>query len=177
MVGYLPGGFRGKCCVCDEVFKDFQWGDLKKLGRRELPMSRGVYVLRLVVDESEEPSDLYQRVDAAYARALELLEKSGWRELKGYFGKRVKRIKNIDPVKCPVIYIGATGRGSGNLRSRFQNLAGLRHTIFYPVFALLLAGWDIDFGWMEFEDAFSLENQLMTRYKAVHKDIPALNKG
>ena len=105
MVGYLPGGFRGKCCVCDDVFKDFQWGDLKKLSRRELPMSRGVYVLRLVVDESEQPSDLYQRVDAAYAQASELLEKSGWRELNRYFGSRIERINNIDPVKCPVIYI------------------------------------------------------------------------
>lgn len=60
-------------------------------------------------------------------------------ELSSYFGRRVERIRSINPVKCPVIYIGASGYGVGTLRSGFKDLAGLRHTIFYPVFILLSA--------------------------------------
>ena len=163
--------------MCDGLFKGFKWGDLRRLSSKELPTKPGVYVLRLVVNEYVGPADLRERVGKAYSKASALLDKAGWRELSNYFGKRVERIRRIDPVKCPVIYIGATGKGTGTLRSRFRDLAGLRHTIFYPVFSLILAGWDIDFGWTEAEDAFNVESRLKRQYIEVHGDMPALNKG
>lgn len=74
----MSGGFHGRGCICDGLFKGFKWGSLKMLKSRELPAKRGVYILRLVVDETAEPSALYEGVDLAYSEGFSLLEKAGW---------------------------------------------------------------------------------------------------
>ena len=165
---------RGKSCACDGVFRGFQWNDLKSLTLNNVPKLPGVYVLRLV-----DVNGLADRVRRAYEEGLELLRRASWRELWRYYGARLERLKRIDTSRCPVIYIGGTGRGGGTLRSRLYDLAGVRHTAFYPTFTLLLAGCDIDYGWMALPsgaEAFNYEEQVKREYVKVHGSLPPLNE-
>ena len=115
----------------------------------------------------------------AYEVGVEMLMGASWRELWSYYGSRLDRLKRVNPILCPVIYIGGTGKGKGTLRSRFRDLAGLRHTTFYPVFVLLLAGCEIDYGWKPLTssaEAFNHEERVKRGYLEVHGELPPLNK-
>jgi len=144
-----------------------------------LPKKPGVYVLKLAVSEDEDLIALRKRILKAYGIARDILKKASWRRLTKYWGSRIERINRIDPLTCPTIYIGGTGKGKGTIRSRFTDLAGLRHTIFPCILALRLAGLNIDFGYKTVntgQEAFKTEQELIKRYIKIHGKPPALNE-
>jgi len=69
--------------------------------------------------------------------------------------------------------------GDTSIRSKYRDLAGRRHTALYPVLALLLAGWKLDYGFKTTssrEEAMELERRLKEEYIKVHGRLPALVK-
>jgi len=174
----MLGVYRRKC-ICDFLFRDFVWVNLASTLDSELPKKPGTYVLRLVISRDENPLILKGRVLEAYSAAMAILKKVKWERLTKYWGPRIERLKRIDPLTCPTIYIGSTGKGKGTIRSRFADLAGLRHTIFPCVLALRLVGWDIEFGYKivsKGEEAFKIEERLMREYMKTHGMSPPLNE-
>ncbi len=166
---------RGRPCTCDPLFTEFEWSDLKSLSHKDLPDRPGVYTLRI----ADHPNEASIKVKQARSLGADLLSKASWRQLWKHYWPRLARLEAIDPSTCPVIYIGGTGRGSGSIKTRFQDLAGWRHTIFFPVFVLLLAGCNIDYGWKTLNtatEAFNYEENLKQRCRAIHGRPPALNK-
>ena len=169
----------GRSCICDFLFKDFEWVDLATTMDSALPKRPGIYALRLNIGENEDSLTLRNKILEAYNIAMSILKKANWRRLTKYWGPRIERIKRIDPLTCPIIYIGGTGKGEGTIRSRFADLAGWRHTIFPCILALRLAGWNIHFGYRTVnrgEEAFKMEEKLIRQYMEIHGTPPALNK-
>lgn len=170
--------FRKIVCKCDSLFKNFTWINLASASSKDLPKKPGVYVLRLDVEENEDYLALKNKVKKAYNIAKQLVKKAGWRKLEENWKSKIERIRNIDPFLCPVIYIGGTGKGSGTLRMRFTDLAGIRHVIFPCILSLRLAGVIIYFGFRTVDigrEAFKLEEVLIKEYIKIHKKLPALN--
>lgn len=88
-----------------------------------------------------------------------------------YVYPRLERLYRIK--SCPVIYIGSTD----NIQSRYRDLAGRRHTVFFSILALLLGGWRLDYGFKTTsskEEAQSLEEELKAKYKEIHGALPPL---
>ena len=163
-----------KKCECDEVFRVFEWHDIRTLESGDVDAEPGVYALRLVNFKEESIGELKQRT---LTFADSTLNRARWRELSHNFIPRVERLKGLDPQSCPIIYLGATGKGRGNLRDRFKDLSGIRHTIFYPVFCLLSTGWEIEYGWKTVNlDSFKEEDRLNEEYRRVHHSLPCLVK-
>lgn len=157
----------GKACSCDMVFRGFKWCDLRALKSTDLPGMPGVYVLRI----AETGWDLKQSAHML----LELVSDAGWLELETYIRSRLDRLNRIGA--CPVIYIDSTGAEKGGLRSRLRDLAGKRHTAFYPIFVLLYSKWKIDYGFKDCKsnkEARQLEEYLKQKYRAIHGRPPAL---
>jgi len=74
-----------------------------------------------------------------------------------------------------VVYVGATPRGT--LRRRYEMLARAMHTAFFPILALLLAGWRLEYGYVATEsgeEAEELEKSILCRYERIHGGPPAL---
>jgi len=157
----------GKPCSCDTLFQGFKWHELRLLRSRDLSKTPSVYVLR-VTEKSEDLSYVSRKI-------LELVENTEWNELIRYVESRLARLDRIG--ECPVIYIGSTGARRSGLRSRLMDLAGRRHTAFFPVFTILVAHWKIDFGFVTcstVEEARRLEKDIKQRYKEIHGGLPAL---
>lgn len=153
----------GVKCKCDPVFHGFLWHELSTLGASDLPKKPGVYVIR-IIERGDDPM-----------RAKYLLEdiilKTRWSELIKYVGNRLIRILQIRD--CPVIYIGSTE----SIRSRYKDLAGRRHTAFFPILALLLSGWKLDYGFKivsSKSEAEQMERELKRKYICIHGILPAL---
>ncbi|MBN1682661.1 hypothetical protein JW865_03815 [Candidatus Bathyarchaeota archaeon] len=165
-----------KPCICDDVFKDFKWLNLKEAQNKDICPTKGVYALRLQIDNSD-PFFLENKLKHTIEFAENTIKKSEWKELISYYSSRIQRLKQIEPLICPIIYIGAVGKGKGTLRGRFIDLAGHRHTVFYPIFCLLSTGWEIEFGYKNIEnDVFKIENQFKEQYENKHGKYPALVK-
>ena len=110
-------------------------------------------------------------MDAIVNDFMEIIHRTGWRELSSYVSRRLRRLSRVS--ECPVIYIGSTN----NLRVRFRDLAGVRHTVFFPITALLLGGWRLDYGFVVTQSsraAMSLEDGLKNGYKRIRGALPAL---
>jgi len=161
----------GPRCICDYLFTDFLWRDLESIHPSTLPNRPGVYVIR-VRRAGDAPVE-------AYKGFLKLFENLKWVEFKSYLENRLARVLNVHEA-CPVICIGATtGSRNPSIRSRYRDLAGRRHTALYPVLALLLAGWKLDYGFKTTssrEEAMELERRLKEEYIKVHGRLPALVK-
>ena len=111
----------------------------------------------------------------------DVLGKTGWHEFLRYVNSRLNRLRRIGD--CPVIYIGSTsglrseGSATSSIRSRYVDLAGRRHTAFFPILALLLAGWRLDYGFLTVNthtEAKKLEKRLKEVYRRIHGRLPAL---
>ena len=109
--------------------------------------------------------------------AKSTLTNTNWYQLSRYLTPRILRLETIDPLNCPIIYLGGTGKGKGNLRGRFIDLSGIRHTAFYPVFCLLSTGWEIEYGWkpVTHGSSFDEEKELKEKYRNTHsRKFPCL---
>lgn len=148
-------------CECDQIFADFRWNNLVALRMEMLPKDAGVYAVR--VRERGKP------VEWILSRSHALLGKISWRSFENYVLSRIRRLEKI--LGCPLIYIGAAPT---SLRGRYKDMCGERHTAFYPILALLFAGWKLDFGWFEDEEARKREQLLKEQYLKIHGALPAL---
>lgn len=149
-------------CKCDHIFTNSQWYDLVKA---ELTRSAGVYIIRIRKEGKPIPE--------AISYIKDFIEKAKWPPLRKYVLNRVDRLNKIR--ECPVIYIGAAPT---SLQKRYRDLCGRRHTVFFPILALFLADWELDFGIQKSkpEEARELENSLKAQYVQIHGNLPALVK-
>ena len=146
-------------CQCDSLFDKFQWKDITTVDpKKDLPQTRGLYILRV--------RERGQSVEDVISSVPELLHEIHWPSLREYIKNRVTRLKQIG--NCPVIYVGA-----GLLRDRFKAWQ-FCHTVMYPVWGLLWAGWKIDYGWLKHEKSQEGEKLLKQQYKNIHECLPAL---
>ncbi len=151
-------------CICSSLFNGFVWRDLEDIDPSELPNTPGVYVIR-IKERVGDPID-------AYNKFLKVFGEIRWRAFMEYVMNRLERLKRIG--ECPVIYIGAAPK---SLRTRYEDLIGRRHTVMFPILALVLAGWKLEYGYMQVkskEEAKSLEDRLKREYTRIHGNLPAL---
>ena len=154
-------------CACSHLFTDFHWIDLQTTDPSQIPNKSGVYVL-CTRKRGEDPQQVYEKT-------LQLLKQTRWKTLLDYAEKRLARLLAIQD--CPVLYIGSTPQGK--LRERFRDLAGRRHTAFLPALALLLHGWQLDYGYLTTQtgaQAKALEDELKKKYIAIHGKKPPLTE-
>ena|GEM_PF-2755994 len=83
---------------------------------------------------------------------------------------------NFKFANCPILYIGSAPK---SVRVRFKDLSGIRHTAFFPILALMLGGWKLQYGFLTVKsdhEAKELEKQLKSKYAEFHGSLPALVK-
>lgn len=148
-------------CKCNQIFANFRWNDLATIRMEMLPKNAGVYAVR--VRERGKPIEWI--ISCSHA----LLGEINWFHFEEYVVSRIRRLRNIGG--CPLIYIGAAPT---SLRGRYKDMCGERHTAFYPIVALLFAGWKLDFGWFEDGEPAKKERLLKKQYRKVHGALPAL---
>jgi len=152
-------------CGCESLFRDF---DFSNITTATPPKRKGVYVIQVKNRTQESPESIA-------AKAKQLISPIKWKLVEDYVMNRIKRLEKIS--SCPTIYIGSAGtrRTSKNTRKhRYDELTN-RHTIMYPVWALLYAGWKLDYGWKCSGDPSAEEKEYKRKYRDSHhgKD-PAL---
>jgi len=150
-------------CQCDDLFGEFRSKDLESVKLGGLTKNRGVYAIR-IRKRGKPISDVISFMER-------FSKKTKWVCFNEYVLDRTSRLENIG--KCPIVYIGAAPT---SLRSRYKDLCGLRHTAFYPILALLMNGWKLDYQYFETDRPEDVEKSLKDRYREVHKSLPALVK-
>ena len=151
-------------CACEGIFKDFRWLDLGEVCSSDLPDVPGVYAIRV----AERGMD----VKEVCRGFLSFLEGSKWAELLSYVRSRLARLERISA--CPILYIGSAPK---SIRVRFKDLSGIRHTAFFPILALMLGGWKLQYGFLTVKsdhEAKELEKRLKSKYAEFHGSLPAL---
>jgi len=155
---------QGLPCLCNNLFEGFKWLDLEEAESSRLPSMPGVYVIR-IKKRGKDPVKIYSDF-------IKLVRASRWIEFERYIVSRLERLKRIE--KCPIIYIGAA---PSSIKLRYRDLLGVRHTIHYPILALLIGGWRLEYGFRIVntrKDALDLEKELKRRYREIHGKLPAL---
>ena len=149
---------------CDNLFHDFIYTDIREAAP---PMLRGVYTIRV----RQQGEDVF----AILGQAERLLTTLDWQIVSTKARSRLNRLTRIGA--CNTIYIGSAGtytNSKNTLRGRYNEFAG-RHTIMFPLWALLLNGWQLDYGWKTADTASILEAQIKTLYRQQHNGhLPAL---
>ena len=152
-------------CICDPLFVGFRWHDLKSLSLNEIKPEIGVYAIKY----SSKGLD----IDHTIRKTKDFFNQAQWESLNDYVFNRLDRLKSI--VDCPILYIGsAPSIDAGGLKSRYRDLCGRRHTIFYPILALLIAGWSLQWGFNETDHPKMMEKELVDSYRDIHGVYPAL---
>ncbi len=151
---------------CEDLFTEFKFQDLRSASP---PNKRGVYVLRV----KKEGSSVKEIVE----QLKQLVQNLNWTLVENYILNRISRLEKIN--QCPIIYIGAAGThkdSKNTLKGRYKEFS-MRHTVMYPIWALLYFGWELEFGWREEDDPGNVESQLKQKYIERHKNkLPALVK-
>ena len=131
------------------------------------PESKGVYVIR--VKGKGKP------VKQVIEDAMECIRQLNWPLVGKKMSDRIERLQKVNV--CSIIYIGSAGTGTESkhtLFGRYEDFAG-RHTVMYPVWALLYSGWTLEYGWVQSRQPKVLEWQLKVKYKGLHDgELPAL---
>ena len=152
----------GECCR--DLFLDFSFDDIS---RAKPPKQKGVYCIK-VLKRGLPTGDIEKEV----ANHISLLR---WEMVEEYLVNRIHRLHNIS--LCPIIYIGSAGTNTMSkhtLAGRYQDFK-LRHTIQYPLWALLFFGWELHYGWMVTGDPAGIEGRIKTAYQERHYGkLPAL---
>lgn len=153
-----------KTGCCADLFRDFIYEDIR---HATPPMLRGVYTVRV--------RQRGQAIAEILAKSEKLLSVLDWQIITTKAQSRLNRLQSISA--CDVIYIGSAGTYSGSkhtLAGRYKDFAG-RHTIMFPLWALLLHGWQLDYGWKAADAADQFESQLKAAYRQQHHEhLPAL---
>ena len=154
----------GTKCICDEIFKEYEWGELAYLSSMDLPNKPGVYVIR-VIEHGKDPRDVSYRL-------IEELAKTKWEELVKYAYLRIKKLENIN--NCPVIFIDH----SVSLRNKYRELAHLKHPLSIVFLGMIIHRWRLDYGFAVTSKDKLVEKyeETLKKYIEIHRDMPALNK-
>jgi len=154
-------------CKCDSLFKDFKWRQINSISLNEIQPETGVYAIRCANKGLD--------IDQTIQKTKDFFGQAQWESLNSYVFNRLNRIKSIQD--CPIIYIGsAPSIKAGGLKSRYKDLSGRRHTIFYPVLALLIAGWGLQWGILPTKEPKVMEKEIVREYNKIHGAYPALLK-
>lgn len=150
----------------DNLFAGFKFTDIRDANP---PNAKGVYVIRV----RKEGRDTTKVI----AQITKHVSQLNWPVVGNYLLNRIDRLKNIND--CPIIYIGSAGtrRSSKHtLKGRYKDFSG-RHTVMYPIWALLYSGWELEYGWKVSETPNQTEQELKVGYRSKHLDIlPALTE-
>jgi len=153
-----------KINCCKDLFNEFKFQDLRCASP---PNKKGIYVIRI----KKEGSSIKEIIE----QVKEYVQNLHWKLVENYILNRICRLKKIN--RCPIVYIGSAGthKGSRNTLKRRYGEFSKRHTVMYPIWALLYFGWELEFGWKEEDYPGDVESQLKQKYKERHKDkLPAL---
>lgn len=149
---------------CNDMLSAFTFTDIRAA---QPPEQRGLYVLRIAQQGTPIP-DVVRQAEA-------VIQRLQWPMVENRMLNRMHRLERIG--ECPVIYIGSAGtrtESRNTLRGRYQEFAG-RHTIMFPLWALLFFEWKIEYGWKVEQTADTAEAQLKQQYQAYHQGrLPAL---
>jgi len=149
---------------CREIFSNFQFQNMPDA---KPPNKKGVYAIGFTL-RGKGSSEIVAQVE-------QLVDKLGWSQVGEFVLGRVRRIERIG--ECPIIYIGSAGTGSDskNTLSHRHKEFSSRHTAMYPIWALVYFGWQLEFGWVEEENAGRAEKEIKEQYKEAHGGrLPAL---
>ena len=153
-----------KTACCDNLFRDFIYEDIRHAAP---PLLRGVYTIR-VRQRGQDVSEILTNSE-------KLLATLDWHIITTKAQSRLNRLQKIGT--CNTIYIGSAGtytNSKNTLRNRYNEFAG-RHTIMFPLWALLLHGWQLDYGWKAVDGASQFEAHLKSAYRQHHHEhLPAL---
>jgi hypothetical protein len=149
---------------CQDLFEGFTFDEIS---RSRPPARKGVYCIR--IRKRGTPTE---EIEAILADRIPGLR---WGMVQDYLLDRIHRIHNI--ADCPVIYLGSAGTNANSrhtLAGRYQDFKK-RHTVQYPLWALLYFGWDLDYGWMIADNPAEVESRLKQLYRDRHGGkLPAL---
>ena len=154
-------------CKCDSLFKDFKWRPLNSISLNKIQPETRVYAIRY----DKKGLD----IDQTILKTRDFFGQAQWESVNSYIFNRLNRLKSIQD--CPIIYIGsAPSIKAGGLKSRYKDLSGRRHTVFYPVLALLIAGWALQWGILPTKGPKAIEKEIVRNYNEIHGANPALLK-
>jgi hypothetical protein len=145
-------------CKCNFLFSDFNWDSLTTANK--LPPTPGVYAIRV--------TERGKSINRIISDIRNFLKKINWNPLNEYVLDRIYRLREIN--QCPIVYIGSTK----SLQGRYDDLCGKRHTAFFSIFALLVANWKLEIGWIPKSDYRDEEERLKTEYEKIHGKLPAI---
>lgn len=149
---------------CDTLFTNLEFSDIRTASP---PSRKGVYVIRVKRRGAA--------TDAIIEHVAQLVAQLNWPVVGNKIQSRISRLANISD--CPIIYIGSAGTRAGSdntLKGRYEEFSG-RHTAMYPVWALLLFGWQLEYGWWVVDEPARIEAELKLKYRAQHNSkLPAL---
>jgi hypothetical protein len=149
---------------CDRIFSAFTFTDIQIA---KPPEQRGLYVIR--VKQQGMP------VRSIVQQAAAVIQQLQWSIVEAKMLNRIDRLTNIG--ECTILYIGSAGtrtESRNTLRGRYEEFAG-RHTIMFPLWALLYFGWSLEYGWKIEDTANVAEAQLKHMYQTHHNGkLPAL---
>jgi len=133
----------------DNLFDGFTFTDIRGANP---PEAKGVYVIRV----RKEGRDTKKII----AQITKHVRQINWPVVGNYLLNRIGRLKNVSD--CSVIYIGSAGttkNSKNTLKGRYKEFSR-RHTVMYPLWALLYSGWELEYGWKAFDNAKQAEEQL-----------------
>ncbi len=152
----------GPCC--SSLFSSFVFQDIRNA---RPPERRGVYVIR--VKRMGTPTEEIVR------QVEQLVQGLGWSMVGDKVLNRIRRLEKVH--HCSTIYIGSAGtraESRNTLRGRYEEFSG-RHTVMYPLWALLFFGWELEYGWREEASPDVAEGHLKEVYRRNHQGkLPAL---
>src|SRR5690349_9094793 len=132
---------------CSAIFDQFTFTDIRAA---QPPPERGVYIIRI--------TQRGQPIPRIIENVQQLTLKLNWPVVSNKILNRIHRLTRID--NCDTIYIGSGGthtNSSNTLSGRYKDFAG-RHTIMYPIWALLASGWELEYGWYVVHQARQMED-------------------
>ncbi len=149
---------------CHDLFEGFTFDEIS---RSKPPNKKGLYCIK--IQKQGTPTE---EIETILANQISLLR---WVMVQEYLVDRIHRIRNIS--ECPVIYIGSAGTNAMSkhtLAGRYQDFKK-RHTVQYPIWALLYFGWELHYGWKVAENPAEMESHIKEEYKSRHGGkLPAL---
>jgi hypothetical protein len=155
-------GAKVKCCA--NIWDGFTFADIRVA---QPPALKGIYLIRAA--RRGEP------ISAVVNQAQYLVDRIAWPLLTRKAVGRLDRLWRIG--ECDTFYIGSAGTGATSkytLLGRYGDFAG-RHTIMYPLWALLACGWELEYGWNAVHEAAQSERALKQVYHQQHDGkLPAL---
>jgi hypothetical protein len=179
-------------CEENDFFQQFEWRPLLEVARSTsvVPKTSGVYCLKCnKPGKLSELEAIASYRKSPYVKALRDHERAKRDFLEGVgippreedadssyivIVNRLDRLLKVDLASgkaCPVLYLGETN----NLSRRLDELLHGGHTANHPVWALLLAGWPIDYGWYGVKSFKQTESQVKRDFKDRHEgQLPPL---